>query len=201
MLHVPTRAWTDITMHFLKLSHVFIYCSALYPNILLEEDHMICISRLWTIVCRHSGFKFLISVADTFTAEKCSNTFDKVIASMIGYPYGIIFDRDTLFTSDHFKAWVVRKGVKLEPSTAYHLQTDRQSEIANKAILQATRACKVEGYECLYKLSKIQLKLNAWDNASRQYSPFITLLGFEAKLRPFSFPYPITPSIPAEDRH
>jgi len=137
MLHVPARAWTDITIDFLKISPVFTYCSTLYPNIPLEDDHMICFSRIWMIVCRQSGFMFLIPVSDNLTAEKCTDTFDKHIASVIGYPYYIVFDRDTLFMSDHFKDWAARKGIKLEPATTYHPQTDGQSEIANKAILQA----------------------------------------------------------------
>jgi len=45
--------------------------------------------------------------------------------------------------SDYFKDWAAGKGIKLEPSTAYHPQTDGQSEIANKVIPQAARACKV----------------------------------------------------------
>jgi len=139
MLHVPARAWMDITIDFLKMSPVFTYCSTLYPNIPLEDcdDHMICFSRLWTIVCRQSEFMFLIQVSNNLTAEKCTDTFDMHIASVIGYPYYIVFDRDTLFISDHFKDWAARKGIKLEPFTAYHPQTDGQSEIANKAILQA----------------------------------------------------------------
>jgi len=144
MLHAPTRALTDITMDFLKMSPVFTYCSTLYQNIPLEDDHMNCFSRLWTIVCRQSGFLFLIQVSDNRMAEKCTDTFDKYVASVIGYPYYLVFDRDSLFMSDHFKDWVARKGIKLEPSTAYHPQMDGQSEIAKKAILQATRACKVE---------------------------------------------------------
>jgi len=52
MSHVHARAWTDITLDFLKISPVFTYYSTLYPNIPLEDDHMICFSRLWTIFCR-----------------------------------------------------------------------------------------------------------------------------------------------------
>ena len=144
---------------------------------------------------------FLIPVSDNLTAEKCINTFDKHVASVIGYPYYIVFDRDTLCISDHFKDWAARKGIKLEPPTAYHPQTDSQSEIANNAILQAVRACKVEGNEWLHKLSEIQLKLNSQNNIARQHSPFFSLLGFEAKLGPSSFPYPINPYTPAEERH
>jgi len=90
--------------------------------------------------------------------------------------------------SDHFKDWAARKGIMLEPSTAFHPQTDGQPEIANKAILQAARACKVEGNELLHKLSEIQPKLNSRDNTARQPRPFFTLLGFEAKQGLSSFP-------------
>jgi len=89
----------------------------------------------------------------------------------------------------------------LEPSTAYYTQTGSQSEIANKAILQAAQACKVEENEWLYKLSEIQLKLNSRDNTARQHSPFFSLPGFEAKLGPSSFTYPINPYTLAEELH
>jgi len=89
----------------------------------------------------------------------------------------------------------------LEPSTAYHPQTDGQAENTNKAILQAGRGCKVEGNEGLHKLAEIQLKLNFRDNSARQDSPFFSLLGFEAKVGPSSCPYPITPYTPAEECH
>jgi len=199
--HVPTRACMDINMDFLKMSPIFTYCSTLYPNIPLEDNYMIYFSRLWTMVCKEEGFIFHILVSDNFTTEKCTDTFDTHIASIISYPYYIVFDRDTLFMSNYFQDWAARKRIKLKPSTAYNPQTDRQAEIANKAILQAARACKVKGIECLHKLSEIQLKLNSRDNTIRQQSPFFTLLGFEAKPGLFSFPYSITPFTPAEERH
>jgi len=83
MLHVLARAWTDITMDFLKMSSVFTYCSTLYSNIPLEDDHMICFSQLWTIVFRQSGFMFLIPVSNNLTAEKCTDTFDTNVASLL----------------------------------------------------------------------------------------------------------------------
>jgi len=63
--------------------------------------------------------------------------------------------------SDNFKDWAARKGIKLELSTAYHPQKDGHSKVANKAILQAARACTVEGNEWLNKVSEIQLNLNS----------------------------------------
>jgi len=84
MLHVPIRALTDITMDFLKMSLVLSYCSKLYPKIPLEDRSLICLSRLWTIVCRQSGFMFLIPVSDNRMAEKCTDTFDTHVAFVIG---------------------------------------------------------------------------------------------------------------------
>jgi len=97
MLHLPARGWTNITMDFLKMSPVFTYCSTLYPNIPLKGDHMIYFSRLWRIVCRQFGFMFLIPVSDNLIEEKCTDTFDRHVASVMGYPCYIVFDRDTLF--------------------------------------------------------------------------------------------------------
>jgi len=79
------------------MSAIFTYCSTLYPKIPLEDDQMICFSSLCTIVCRQSGLMFLIPVSDNLTAEKCTDTFDMHVAFVIGYPYYMVFDRDTLF--------------------------------------------------------------------------------------------------------
>jgi len=104
------------------MSPLFTYCYTLYLNIPLEDHHMISFSRLCTIVCRQSGFMFFISVSNNFTLEKCIDTFDMHVASVIRYPYDDVFYRDTLFMTDHFKDWVARKGIKLEPSAGYHPQ-------------------------------------------------------------------------------
>jgi len=68
-------------------------------------------------------------------AEKCPNAFDTHAASVIVYPYKIVFEQDILFISNHVKDGAARKGIKLELSTECHPQTDGHSEIANKPIL------------------------------------------------------------------
>jgi len=90
---------------------------------------------------------FLMPVFDILIVEKCTDTFDTHVASVISYPYYLVFDQDTLFMSDHFKDWSARKGIKLELSIGYYPQMESQSQIANKVILQAARAWKVEGNE------------------------------------------------------
>jgi len=98
---------------------------------------------------------FLIPVSDNILAENCTDTLYTRIASIIGYPYSVVFDRDTLFMSDYFKDWQQEResGWNCLPYTT--LRTDGQSEIDNEAIHQATRVCKVEGNKWLHNLSKI----------------------------------------------
>ena len=91
-------------MDFLKLLLVFTKYSVLYPNIPIGEDQIVCIWWLWTIVDRQSGFNFLIPVADNFSAQQCTATFDTHVGPTIGYTYCIVFDRDILFMSSHFQS-------------------------------------------------------------------------------------------------
>ena len=165
-------------MDFLKLTPVFIKCSTMYPNIEIDNDPMLCISRIWTIVDRHSGYKFLIPIPDNFKAEQCTRTYEVHLLLYIGYPNTIVFDRDSVFMSDHFQAWAASKGILLERTTAYHQQTDGQTEIVTKEVVTIVRACELEGDQWVKKLPEIQLKLNSRFNSSRGSSPVHTLYGF-----------------------
>ena len=103
-LHVLVRPWTDISMDFLKLTAVFINCSTMYTNIEIDNDHMLCISRICTIVDRHSGCKFQITIPDNFKAEQSTHSHEVHLLPYIGYTNTIAFDRDSLFLSDHLQA-------------------------------------------------------------------------------------------------
>jgi len=45
---------------------------------------------------------FLIPIPNNFMAEKCTNTCNRHITSIISYLYYIVFDWDTFFMTDHF---------------------------------------------------------------------------------------------------
>ena len=146
-LHIPVRLWSNVSIDLLKLVIVFTKCSVLHLNIPVDENHIVSISRLWMIVNSLLGFKFLIPVPDKFSAEQYTTTFDPHVDPTVEYPYYIVFDQDTLFTSLYFQCWTACKGIKLEPSTVYHLQTNGHSDIGNKEIIQVARAYQVEGKE------------------------------------------------------
>ena len=121
---MPVRPLSDITVDFLKFSLVFTQCFILYLNIPVGEDYIVCISQHWTIVDRESGFKFLIPVPDNFIAVQCMATFNTHGIPTVGYPYCIVFDQDPLFMLLNLQSWAASKGIKLEPSSAYHPQMD-----------------------------------------------------------------------------
>ena len=117
----------------------------MYPNIETDNDQMLCISRIYTIFDRHSGYKFLIPIQGKFKAEQSTRTHGVNLLPCIRYSNTIVFDRDSLFMSDHFQAWAAFNGILLQPSTAYHQQTDGQTMIVNKEVVTIVRSCELEG--------------------------------------------------------
>ena len=142
-------------MDVLKLTAVFIMCSTMYPNMEIDNDYMLCISRIWTIVDRHSEYKCLIPIPDNCKAEKCTRTYEVQLLPYIGYANSIVFDRDSLFMTDYFQAWAASQGILLAPSTAYHQQPDGQTKIVNKEVVTIVRACESEEDQSVKKLPEI----------------------------------------------
>ena len=133
----------------------------MYSNIEIDNDHVVCISCIWTIVDRHSGYKFPIPIPDNFKPEQGARTYEVYLLTYIGYRNIIVFNRDSLCMSDQFQVWAASKGILLEPSTACHQQTDGQTEMVNKAVFTIVRACELEGDQRVKKLPQIRLKLNS----------------------------------------
>jgi transposase InsO family protein len=95
-----------------------------------------------------------------------------------GVPKKIISDRDPRFTAAFAHAVCAQLNIKQNISTAYHPQTDGQSEHAN---------VRVKQYLCIYGnteqddwanlLPLAQYVHNSWINASMGYTPFELLIG------------------------
>ena len=61
-----------------------------------------------------------------------------------GIPKTIVSDRDTLFTSRFWESFQEAMGTQLCLSTAYHPQSDGQTEILNKILEDLLRACVLD---------------------------------------------------------
>ena len=82
----------------------------------------------WVVVDRLTKSAYFLSIHEKFSPHKLAELFMNHIVSLHGVPVSIISDRDLLFTSRFWKRLMKELGVKLNLSTAFHPQTDGQSE-------------------------------------------------------------------------
>lgn len=90
-------------------------------------------SVILTVVDRLSKYAHFIALTHPYTASTVARAFFNEIVCLRGFPTSIVRDRDPVFTSHVWRDLFKLAGVKLRLSTAFHPQTDGQSEIVNKS--------------------------------------------------------------------
>ncbi|GJZ17393.1 putative reverse transcriptase domain-containing protein [Tanacetum coccineum] len=78
------------------------------------------------------------------TLEKLTRQYLKEVFSKHGVPVSIIYDRDGKFTSHFWKSLNKALGTQLDMSTAYHPETDDQSERTIQTLEDMLRACVLD---------------------------------------------------------
>ena len=91
------------------------------------------------IVDRLTKFAHFIAYKEASTADDLAYIFLKTIVSLHGLPDEIVSDRGSAFASKFWQALTAQLGVKHKLSTAYHPQTDGQTEQINQIIEQYLR--------------------------------------------------------------
>nr|GEY09655.1 retrovirus-related Pol polyprotein from transposon 17.6 [Tanacetum cinerariifolium] len=79
-----------------------------------------------------------------------------------GVPISIISDRDSKFTSRFWQSLQEALGTRLDMSTAYHLETDGQSERTIQTLEDMLRACVID-----FGGDKVMLKVSPWKGVIR----------------------------------
>ncbi|GKF99280.1 putative reverse transcriptase domain-containing protein [Tanacetum coccineum] len=83
---------------------------------------------IWVMVDRLTKSAHFIAIREDFSTEKLAKVYlDKIVARH-GFPVSIISDRDARFTLRLWQTFQKALGTRLDMSTAYHPQTDGQSE-------------------------------------------------------------------------
>jgi len=82
---------------------------------------------------------FIPSTKD-MNARQFQETFMREIFRLHGLPRDIITDRGSIFTSDLWKETTKKLGIERRLSTAFHPQTDGQTERTNSTLEQYLRA-------------------------------------------------------------
>ncbi|KAL4587543.1 hypothetical protein LXL04_000414 [Taraxacum kok-saghyz] len=120
---VPTQVWADIFMDFIT------YLPSSGGK-----------TVIWVVVDRFSKFAHFIPLPTKFTAPTLAALFLQYIYRLHGLPKSIITDRDPLFLSGFWKEMFKRLGTRLHYSTAYHPQSDGQTEVVNRCLQSYLRA-------------------------------------------------------------
>ncbi|KAA0053212.1 pol protein [Cucumis melo var. makuwa] len=80
----------------------------------------------------------------TYTTSKWGQLYMTEIMRLHGVPVSIVSDRDARFTSKFWKGLQLALGMRLDFSTAFHPQTDGQTERLNQILEDMLRACVLE---------------------------------------------------------
>ena len=89
---------------------------------------------IWVIVDRLTKVAHFIPVKTTYRSDQLADLYISRIVSLHGIPKTIVSDRGTQFTSRFWKKLHEELGTKLLFSTAYHPQTDGQTERVNQIL-------------------------------------------------------------------
>ncbi|KAJ9521268.1 hypothetical protein QJQ45_023012 [Haematococcus lacustris] len=117
-LPIPSRNWQQVSMDFIG------------PLPATPRGH----TMIFTIVDKLSKMIHLIPTTTTATAHDTARLFFDHIFKHHGLPEAIISDRDPKFTSDFWTSLFHLTGTRLLLSSAYHPQTDGQTERANRTV-------------------------------------------------------------------
>jgi Reverse transcriptase (RNA-dependent DNA polymerase)/RNase H-like domain found in reverse transcriptase/Integrase zinc binding domain/gag-polyprotein putative aspartyl protease/Zinc knuckle len=147
------------------------------------------------IVCRRTGCDFILVIVDRFTktarfiATKKTVTGQEVAqlvckewVRQFGVPERIITDRDPRWTGEWSRGFWSAFGTATSFSTAFHPQTDGQTEAVNKVLGRMLRALPEEqrgAWDAALWLC--EMAYNNSRHASTRYSPFYLTYGMHPR--------------------
>jgi hypothetical protein len=104
-------------------------------------------SIVLTVVDRFSKYAHFIPLGHPYTTVFITKVFFDNIVKLHGIPCSIVSDRDPVFTSTFWTELFHLSGIQLRMNTAFHPQTDGQSEVTNK-ILGVYLCCLADDQPC-----------------------------------------------------
>ena len=131
------------------------------------------------VVDRLTKMAHFIPTTSDVTSKGIASLFYHHIFSKHGTPTDIVSDRGTKFTSDFFGALGTLLNIKLNFSTAYHPQTDGQTERVNQILEQYLRAYVNYDQDDWAELLLIaEFAYNNAPHSTTNLSPFFANFGY-----------------------
>jgi hypothetical protein len=135
-----------------------------------------------TVVCTLSKMAHFIPCNSTVNSRQLAKLFLDNVYRLHGLPRFLIGDRDTRYTSHFFKNLMLELKTTLCLSTAYHPQSDGNTERCHRTIEQILRAfVHTDHYNWLSSLSLAEFAYNNNVHSSIGHSPFVANYGFDPR--------------------
>jgi transposase InsO family protein len=122
-LELPDEPWTDVSMDFITGLP-----ESRDPVTRLKYDSIL------VVVDRFTKAIEVIPFQRNYTAVQLGHVINDRVIRYHGIPKTIISDRDKLFTSNYWATLMSAIGIKRKLSTAYHPETDGQTERTNRTL-------------------------------------------------------------------
>ncbi|GMI64925.1 hypothetical protein HRI_000161800 [Hibiscus trionum] len=116
-LPIPEKAWASISMDFVEG----------LPKSQGKEVIFVVVDRL-------TKYGHFIDMTHPYTALDVARVFMEQVFRLHGLPETIVCDRDRVFMSIFWRELFLKLGVVITPSTAYHPETDDQTERVNQSL-------------------------------------------------------------------
>jgi transposase InsO family protein len=166
----PDQPWKEIALDFMSGVPLSMRDGVAYDAILVVVD-------------RYSKMALYFPVSKTITAVQTADILIDRVFSRFGFPSGIVSDRDPRFTSEFWSDLCYYAKITRRMSTAFHPQTDGQTERQNQTLQEYLRSfcttCQMEWAK------QLPIAEFAYNNAIRSdlgVSPFRVVLGYDPQM-------------------
>nr|AAS90689.2 putative polyprotein [Oryza sativa Japonica Group] len=133
---------------------------------------------IWIVMDRLTKVAHFIPVHTTYTGKRLAELYLSRIMCLHRVPKKIVSNRGSQFTSKFWQKLQEELGTRLNFSTAYHPQTDGQTERVNQILEDILRACALDfGGAWDKSLPYAEFSYNNSYQASLQMAPFEALYG------------------------
>ena len=161
-LPIPEWKWDHITMDFVTG----------FPTTRNKKD------AVWVVVDRLTKSAHFLAIQKTDGVDQIVRKYIDEIVRLHGVPASIVSDRDPRFTSYFWRAFQKALGTRVNMSTAYHPQTDGQSERTIQTLEDMLRACVLDwGDSWERHLPLVEFAYNNSFHRSIGMSPYEALYG------------------------
>lgn len=127
---------------------------------------------------RFSKYAHFITLSHPCTASSVARAFFDGVVRLHGIPSFIVSDRDPIFTSKFWEELFRLSGVQLNRSSAFHPQSDGQTEVVNKVITMYLRCLTADHpRQWIQWLPWAEYCYNTSFHTSLQDSPFKVVYG------------------------